>query len=55
MKPKSRQEEPAQLFQQDLEHLLDQRQALYRLANKLPWEELEKAFEGYYKETGRPA
>lgn len=55
MKPKSRQEEPAQLFQQDLEHLLDQRQPLYRLANKLPWEELEKAFEGYYKETGRPA
>lgn len=55
MKPKSRQEEPAQLFQQDLEHLLDQRQPLYRLANQLPWEALEKDFESYYSEIGRPA
>lgn len=55
MKPKSRQEEPAQLFQQDLEHLLDQRQPLYKLANRLPWSELEEAFEGYYSECGRPA
>ena len=31
------------------------RQALYKLANKLPWEELEKAFEGYYSDLGRPA
>ena len=28
MKPKTRTVEPAQLFQQDLEHLLDQRQPL---------------------------
>jgi len=55
MKPKPREAEPAQLFQQALEHMLDQRQPLYKLANKLPWDELEKAFEGYYKETGRPA
>lgn len=55
MKPKSRIPEPAQLFQQDLEHLLDQRQPLYKLANQLPWEELEKAFECYYSEIGRPA
>ena len=55
MKPKPRTEEPAQLFQQDLEHLLDQRQPLYRLANQLPWEELEKDFESYYSEVGRPA
>lgn len=55
MKPKSRQEEPAQFFQQDLEHLLDQRQPLYKLANRLPWEELEKAFESHYSEVGRPA
>jgi IS5 family transposase len=55
MKPKSRQEEPAQLFQQDLEHLLDQRQSLYKLANRLPWSDLEKAFEGYYSDVGRPA
>ena len=55
MKPKPRQEEPAQLFQQDLEHLLDQRQALYKLANELPWQELEKDFESYYSAEGRPA
>lgn len=55
MKPKSRLDEPAQFFQQDLEHLLDQRQALYKLANRLPWEELEKDFESYYSEVGRPA
>ena len=55
MKPKPRPAEPAQFFQQDLEHLLDQRQPLYKLANRLPWEALEKSFEGYYKETGRPA
>jgi hypothetical protein len=35
MKPKPRSEESAQLFQQDLEHLLDQRQQLYKLANCL--------------------
>lgn len=55
MKPKTRLEEPAQLFQQDLEHLLDQRQPLYKLAGQLPWAELEEAFEGYYSEIGRPA
>ena len=55
MKPKPRQEEPAQFFQQDLEHLLDQRQPLYKLANRLPWEELEKDFESYYSDEGRPA
>jgi len=55
MKPKSLQEEPSQLFQQDLEHLLDQRQALYKLANELPWQQLEKDFESYYSKIGRPA
>ena len=55
MKPKPRTEEPAQLFQQDLEHLLDQRQSLYKLANQLPWKELEREFESYYSDKGRPA
>ena len=55
MKPKSRSAEPAQFFQQDLEHLLDQRQPLYKLASQLPWEELEKSFESYYSKIGRPA
>ena len=55
MKPKLRFQEFAQLFQQDLEHLLDQRMPLYKLANKLPWDALENAFEACYSEVGRPA
>ena len=55
MKSKSPQEEPTQLFQQDLEHLLDQRQSLYKLANRLPCSKLEKAFEADYSDVGRPA
>jgi len=55
MKPNPRREETGQLFQQDLEHLLDQRQALYKLANRLPWAALEESFEVYYSEAGRPA
>lgn len=55
MKPKSRIDKNAQLFQQDLEHLPDQRQGLYKLANRLPWQKLEKDFESYYSEIGRPA
>ena len=35
--------------------MLDQRQGLYKLAHQLPWEKLEKDFESYYKDTGRPA
>ncbi|WPJ95134.1 IS5 family transposase [Coraliomargarita algicola] len=55
MKPKTRSAESAQFFQHDLEHLLDQRQPLYKLANQLPWNELEEAFESYYSQIGRPA
>jgi len=55
MKPRARRDESSQLFQQDLEHLLDQRQVLYKLANQLPWEALEKEFESHYSEQGRPA
>lgn len=36
MEPKPHKEEPSELFQQDLKHLLDQRQPLYQLANQLP-------------------
>jgi len=55
MKPKPRPEESGDLFQQSLEQLLDQRQALCKLADRLPWESLEKSFEGFYKQGGRPA
>lgn len=56
MKPKKRSKQVEKgLFEQDLEHLLDQRHELYKLANRLPWERFEVAFEGYYADTGRPA
>jgi IS5 family transposase len=55
MKPKSRSTESAQLLQKDIEYLLDQRQPLYKLANRLPWSELEEAFESYYSEIGHLA
>ena len=34
---------------------LDPRQPLKKLAEKLPWEEFEKAFGEHYSATGRPA
>lgn len=43
------------LFEQDLEHLLDQRHELYKLANRLNWAQFEAAFSKYYSHTGRPA
>jgi IS5 family transposase len=43
------------LFEQDLEHLLDQRHELYKLGNTIPWERFEVAFDGFYSDTGRPA
>lgn len=55
MKPRARSAETGQLFQQDLEHLLDQRNTLYRLANRLPWSSLEASLDKYYSEVGRPA
>lgn len=55
MKPKPRTKESAQLFQQDLEHLLDQRQPLYKLTHRIDWDTLEKSFVHCYKDKGRPA
>ncbi len=54
MKPKLHLRESCELFQLDLEHLLDQRQELYKLSNRLPWDELEKSFECYYKDIAHP-
>lgn len=34
---------------------LDPRQPLKKLADKLPWEEFEKAFGEHYRDNGRPA
>jgi len=34
---------------------LDARQAVYKLANRMPWEEFEEEFGDFYSEEGRPA
>ena len=43
------------LFQDRLEHQLDPSNKYYRLANALPWEEIEVSLSGLYSHTGRPA
>ena len=43
------------LFYQKLEYLLNPKDPLYKLAHKIPWEKLEKEFEKYYVDFGRPA
>jgi IS5 family transposase len=40
---------------QDLEDLLNPEESLYKLSNKLPWEELEKEFAPLYSKIGRPS
>ena len=34
---------------------LDARQAVYKLANRMPWKEFEEEFGDFYSEEGRPA
>ena len=40
---------------QSLEELLNPDDPLYKLSNKLPWEELEKEFSPLYSKIGRPS
>lgn len=40
---------------QGLKEMLNQKEPMYQLAEKVPWVELEKAFTKYYVEFGRPA
>lgn len=53
-KPKGSKVEAGDLFQPELEGLLDQRQGLYKLANVLPWTEVVSWIEPLYSEVGRP-
>jgi transposase, IS5 family len=55
MKSLKRTEKQNQLFEQELELMLDQRKGLYKLANHLPWGVFEEAFGELYSEEGRPA
>ena len=40
---------------QGLEEMLNPQEPLYQLTKKMPWKEIEKDFEKYYIEFGRPA
>ena len=40
---------------QSLEELLNPDETLYKLSNKLPWEDLEKEFARHYSKIGRPS
>ncbi len=40
---------------QGLKEILNQKEPLYQLSEKIPWVELEKAFTKYYIDFGRPA
>lgn len=55
MKPKKKKESGEDLFLQRLDVMLDQRNSLYRLSEKLDWEFFERSFENCYSEQGRPA
>ena len=55
MKPKQQERSVNDdLFRQRLEQMLDQRNALYRLAGKIDWALVEERFGGLYAEEGRP-
>ena len=56
MRPKSSNESPqGDLFRNRLEHMLDRKHELYRLANLIDWEVFDKQFGPLYAEgNGRP-
>ncbi|SHL08002.1 transposase, IS5 family, partial [Nitrosospira sp. Nsp11] len=55
MKPKKQETSTCDdLFRLRLEQILDQRHALYRLADKIDWNTVETRFGGLYAEEGRP-
>lgn len=55
MKGKSPDQSQQSFLYQGLKEMLNPRESLYQLAEKIPWEEIEKAFTKYYVDFGRPA
>lgn len=47
--------EKNQFLFENLETMLDPKQALYQLAKTIPWNEVESCFMGFYPSKGRPA
>ena len=55
MLPKSKKYTQPNLFQSQLKDMLDSRDPLVALADKLNWGVYEASFEKYYSKEGRPA
>lgn len=55
MKGKSPDQRQLNLFEQRLADQLNPRHPLYRLAEKIPWDDLENEFSKHYSHTGRAA
>lgn len=55
MKGNSPDQNQQSFLYQGLKELLNPKEPLYQLAEKIPWEEIEKAFTKYYVDFGRPS
>ena len=55
MKAKAKQSERQTFLMNGLSEMLDPRQPLKKLADRIPWERFENAFAEHYSEKGRPA
>jgi len=55
MKGKSRNQDQLNLLQSSLQSMLNPRDPLYQLSNKMDWDYFEKEFKVYYIDFGRPA
>ena len=55
MKGNSPHQEQKSFLYQGLRDILNPKEPLYQLSDKIPWAEIEKEFEKYYVDFGRPA
>ncbi len=55
MKSNSPNQDQKSFLYQGLKEILNPKEPLYQLSDKIPWTEIEKEFEKYYAEFGRPA
>ena len=55
MKSNSPNQNQSTFFYQGLKEILNPKEPLYQLSDKIPWEGIEKEFEKYYVNFGRPA
>lgn len=55
MKSSSPNQQQESFLYQGLKEMLNPKEPLYMLSEKIPWAELEKSFANYYVEFGRPA